>query len=174
MERGIARLCVEIEDELKFRESKDSGVAFRLLDARGAGTAHSAVVWDEDVFENLLDGGGAEDAASGWRVLCPQWARPSLPAPRTRCRASVAVLLAPLIGMPLGGCDVRGAPSYVLFGAYFPAWMFLALLAIIAAIVARAVFLATGLARVLPFQLFVCAAVGVSAALLAWSRWFEP
>ncbi len=51
--------------------------------------------------------------------------------------------------------------------------MFLALLAIVAAIVARAVFVATGLARILPFQLFVCAAVGASAALLAWSRWFE-
>ncbi len=78
-----------------------------------------------------------------------------------------------MIALPLGGCDVRGAPSYVLFGAYFPAWMFLALLAIVAAIVARAVFVATGLARILPFQLFVCAAVGASAALLAWSRWFE-
>ena len=64
---------------------------------------------------------------------------------------------------------MRGAPSYILFGAYFPAWMFLALLAIIAAIVARAVFVATGLARILPFQLFVCAAIGVSVALLAWT-----
>ena len=50
-----------------------------------------------------------------------------------------------------------GLPSFVLFGAYFPAWMLLALLAIVAAILARAVFLVTGLARVLPFQLFVCA-----------------
>jgi len=88
-------------------------------------------------------------------------------------RGPVGALLAPFLGMPLGGCDVRGAPSYVLFGAYFPAWMFLALLAIVAAIVTRAVFVATGLARVLPFQLFVCASVGVSAALFAWSRWFE-
>jgi hypothetical protein len=82
-------------------------------------------------------------------------------------------LLAPLIGMPLGGCDVRGAPSFVLFGAYFPAWMLLALLAIVAAILARAVFLVTGLARVLPFQLFVCASIGVCAALFAWSKLFE-
>jgi hypothetical protein len=90
-----------------------------------------------------------------------------------RLKAFMGVLAAPLIATSLSGCDVRGAPSYVVFGAYFPAWMFLALLAIVAAIVTRAIFVATGLARVLPFQLFVCAAVGVSAALLAWSRWFE-
>ena len=83
------------------------------------------------------------------------------------------MLLAPGVGIALGGCDARGAPSYVVFGAYFPSWMFLALLAIVAAMVARAVLVATGLARILPFQLFVCAAIGVSAALFAWSRWFE-
>ena len=166
---------VEIGGRAEILQVKNYSVAaIRRLNARGAGPPCDAVIRDRDVFANFLDGGGAEGPAAGWYgILCPQWARCWLPAPRTRRRASIAVLLAPLIGMPLGGCDTRGAPSYVLFGAYFPAWMFLALLAIIAAIVARALFLATGLARVLPFQLFVCAAVGVSAALLAWSRWFE-
>lgn len=72
-----------------------------------------------------------------------------------------------LTALALSGCEVRGAPSFTLFGAYFPAWMFCAALGILAAIVARAVFVATGLAYVLPFQLFVCASIGLCAALYA-------
>jgi hypothetical protein len=67
---------------------------------------------------------------------------------------------------------VKGAPSFTLFGAYFPAWMFCAAIGILAAIVARAIFVATGLAYILPLQLFVCAAIGVSAALFAELIWF--
>ena len=67
----------------------------------------------------------------------------------------------------LSGCTVRGAPSYTLFGAYFPAWMFCAALGILVAILARVVFVATGLADVLPLQLFVCVSIGLGAALYA-------
>ena len=71
-----------------------------------------------------------------------------------------------LTALALGGCATRGAPSYTLFGAYFPAWMFCAGIGLAAAVVARAFFEATGLAYVLPFQLFVCASIGVCAASL--------
>jgi len=77
-----------------------------------------------------------------------------------------------LTALALSGCEVQGAPSFTLFGAYFPAWMFCAALGILAAILARAVFVATGLAYFLPFQLFVCAAIGVSASLFAELTWF--
>jgi hypothetical protein len=50
--------------------------------------------------------------------------------------------------------------------------MFCALLGIVAAIVARVGFVASGLADILPFQLFVCAAAGLSVALLVWLLWF--
>ena len=72
----------------------------------------------------------------------------------------------------MSGCAAQGAPSYTLFGAYFPAWMFCAAIGLVAAIVARAVFEATGLAWVLPFQLFVCAAIGVCAGLGTFLFWF--
>lgn len=72
----------------------------------------------------------------------------------------------------LNGCAVRGAPSFVLFGAFFPAWMFCAALGILAAVGARVVFVVSGLAYVLPLQLFVCASIGVCAALLAGLVWF--
>lgn len=80
--------------------------------------------------------------------------------------------LTPLILIVLSGCRERGAPSFSLVGAYFPAWMVCALIGIIAAIGARAAFIVTGLAGVLPFQLFVCASIGVCFALLAWLLWF--
>jgi YtcA family len=75
--------------------------------------------------------------------------------------------------LALGGCSgLRGAPSFALFGAFFPGWMFCAGLGILAAIGARAVFVVTGLSHILPLQLFVCASIGLIAGLLLWSLWF--
>ena len=77
-----------------------------------------------------------------------------------------------LTALALSGCTAQGAPSYTLFGAYFPAWMFCAALGILAAILARAFFVATGLAHVVPLQLGVCASIGLCAALAAGLAWF--
>jgi hypothetical protein len=81
-------------------------------------------------------------------------------------------LLAPLVAFALGGCGGGGAPSFVIAGAYFPGWMFCALIGIGVAIAARIGFVASGLAAVLPFQLFVCAAIGLCGGLAAWLFWF--
>ena len=73
----------------------------------------------------------------------------------------------------LSGCGVdRRAPSFALFGAFFPAWMFCAAIGIIAAIGARAIFVGTGWSTVLPFQLFVCTSIGLICGVLAWLLWF--
>jgi hypothetical protein len=82
------------------------------------------------------------------------------------------ILFAPMFLLILSGCSRSGAPSLVLFGAFFPDWMFCALLGIIVAIVARGVFVATGLSSVLPYQLFVCLSIGLIFAILAWLLWF--
>jgi YtcA family len=82
------------------------------------------------------------------------------------------LFLAPLVSFTLTGCGVGGAPSFVIVGSYFPGWMFCALLGIVLAVAARVGFIASGLATVLPFQLFVCSAVGLCCALLAWLLWF--
>jgi hypothetical protein len=82
------------------------------------------------------------------------------------------VLLAPTLVLVLGGCSQSGAPSLVLFGAYFPDWMLCAVLGIVGAIVARVVLVATGLAVVLPYQLLVCSSIGLIFAILAWLIWF--
>jgi hypothetical protein len=66
------------------------------------------------------------------------------------------------------GCPAAGAPSFELFGAFFPAWLLCGALGLLGAGAARGVFVATGLSDLLPYQLFVCTAVGVLAACLAW------
>jgi YtcA family len=83
-----------------------------------------------------------------------------------------AAVLMPLLASVLSGCDVRGAPSFVIAGSYFPGWMFCGLLGIVSAIAVRVGFVASGLASVLPLQLFVCTAIGLCCGLLAWLLWF--
>ncbi len=83
--------------------------------------------------------------------------------------ARVVGLLALLC--PFGGCGMRGAPSFILFGAYFPGWMFCALFGIAGGIGARVVMIASGLSDILPFQLFVCVSAGLIVAIAAWSFW---
>ena len=77
-----------------------------------------------------------------------------------------------ILASALSGCAVRGAPSFVIAGSYFPGWMFCALIGIVAAIAVRVGFVATGLASVLPLQLFICTAIGLCGGLLAWLLWF--
>ncbi len=60
------------------------------------------------------------------------------------------------------------APSYVFFGAYFPAWMLFALIGILAAIIVRILLVKTGLAETLPYQLFLCVAAGTVVASVVW------
>lgn len=55
-------------------------------------------------------------------------------------------------------------PSYPLFGAYFPAWMFYALIALIATIMVRAVFIRVGVDDVLPLRLVAYTAIAVAIA----------
>jgi hypothetical protein len=83
--------------------------------------------------------------------------------PRVR---SVNALL--LVASCLGGCSTTGAPSFDLFGAFFPAWLLCGVVGIAGAGVARVALVSSGLSNTLPYQLAVCTAVGVIAAVLAW------
>jgi hypothetical protein len=72
----------------------------------------------------------------------------------------------------LGGCSSVGAPSFDLFGAFFPAWLLCGVIGIAGAGAARVAFVGSGLANSIPFQLFVCTAIGVIAAILPWLLFF--
>jgi hypothetical protein len=73
----------------------------------------------------------------------------------------------------LTGCSLAAAPSFALFGAYFPAWMLCALLGIIGAAGTRVVLTTPAFNDVVPFQFAVCTAAGVIVALLAFMVFFR-
>jgi YtcA family len=83
-------------------------------------------------------------------------------------RANATFALLSFECMTLTGCSGGSAPSFDLFGAFFPAWLLCGVIGVVGAIVARVVFVSTGLANTLPYQLAVCAAIGVITALLVW------
>ncbi|MFP3614172.1 YtcA family lipoprotein [Paraburkholderia sp. DD10] len=72
------------------------------------------------------------------------------------------------LGVSLQGCTLRGAPSYEIFGGYFPLWLVSAIVGLAGALIVHRVFLATGWTRVVPLQLFVCVAAGLTVAVLFW------
>jgi hypothetical protein len=87
---------------------------------------------------------------------------------RNAASSSLARTLIVLVSFSVGGCSSGGAPSFDLFGAFFPAWLVCGTVGIAGALVARLVFVGSGLANTLPYQLAVCAAIGVIVAILAW------
>ena len=87
-------------------------------------------------------------------------------------RANMMFALMSLGLITLSGCSTASAPSFDLFGAFFPAWLLCGLIGVAGAIAARAGFVGTGLANAVPFQLFVCTAIGIIAAILVWLLWF--
>jgi hypothetical protein len=95
------------------------------------------------------------------------------PIAMTRRRQGLSRSFLPFLApVALAGCAPHGASSFILFGAYFPAWMVCAVIGMVAAIGARVAFVASGLSGLLPFQLFVCVSIGVIVGLLAWLLWF--
>ncbi|MCP3708662.1 hypothetical protein M3I54_16960 [Paraburkholderia sp. CNPSo 3274] len=80
----------------------------------------------------------------------------------------LAVVCSFLAFMPLAGCVARGAPSWSLFGAYFPYWLVSGVIGIVGALVAHRVFISTGWQRLVPYQLSVCTAIGIVAGVLVW------
>jgi hypothetical protein len=91
---------------------------------------------------------------------------PDMNQPLARLVLRSAVRLGPTL--VVCGC---GAPSVIVAGAYFPAWLVCAILAVVVASVARAVMVATRLSHLIPFQLAVCTSIGVIVALIVWFTW---
>ncbi|MGF6260644.1 YtcA family lipoprotein [Paraburkholderia youngii] len=78
----------------------------------------------------------------------------------------LAVIAAP--SLLLAGCVLRGAPSFEIFGAYFPIWLLGGVIGLLAALLAHRLFVATGWASIVPLQLSVCLAIGLMVAVLVW------
>jgi hypothetical protein len=99
------------------------------------------------------------------RSAVHRWACPSRHDPARRYGYILA------ISGSLAGCT-SGAPSLTLFGAYFPAWLACAIIGIAAAAVMRLVMVATGLSETVPYQFWVCVALGSIVALGFASLWY--
>lgn len=56
------------------------------------------------------------------------------------------------------------SPSYPLFGAFFPAWMFYAFISLIVTVAVRAVFIRAGVDDVLPLRFVTYTAIAVATA----------
>ena len=78
-----------------------------------------------------------------------------------------------IVNCLLSGCAVAGAPSFELFGAFFPAWLFCATVGVVGAMAARVVLTLPRLTGVIPHLLSVCTAFGVIVALLVWLAFFR-
>ena len=81
-------------------------------------------------------------------------------------------VLALAMSCMLSGCSRGGAPSFELFGAFFPAWMLCALFGILGAASARVVLTTPAFNGAIPLQLGVCTALGVIVALSSWMLLF--
>jgi YtcA family len=98
-------------------------------------------------------------------ISSPEW--------RTLYRIPPVVRLwcaAPMLGS-LGGCD--GAPSRNILGSYFPSWMVCALVGIALALVARAIFKASGLLEELPAPFVVILAIACAGTFAMWLIWLS-
>jgi len=89
---------------------------------------------------------------------------------RIKCPTRL-VLAALFLGQAFSSTGCSGAPSITIAGAYFPAWLLCAVIAVLAALVIRAVMVATGLANYIPYQLAVCCSAGAILGLILWQLW---
>jgi len=76
-----------------------------------------------------------------------------------------------LLGQALCLTSCGGAPSVTIAGAYFPAWLLCAVIAVLVAAFIRVLMVATGLSGYMPYQLAVCCSAGAIVALIVWHFW---
>jgi hypothetical protein len=72
----------------------------------------------------------------------------------------------------LSACGLRGAPSYSIFGAFFPAWLLCAGIGLVGSVVLRVLVIATGFEETLPWPLLVYTAFATGVALWLWLALF--
>jgi hypothetical protein len=81
--------------------------------------------------------------------------------------------LLPLALLPAACAPHPRAPSVVVFGSFFPAWIICALLGVIATLILRKLVGLSGLEPFLPAKLAVYALMMVALSVLFWFVLFE-
>ena len=89
-----------------------------------------------------------------------------------RRRVSDPALIVLLAGAATGCAPVPAAPTFVVFGSFFPAWIVCALAGLVAALVMRVVFVRIGLDEHLPVRLLVYVGLTLLWAIGLWFAFF--
>jgi hypothetical protein len=74
--------------------------------------------------------------------------------------------------LALTGCSLRGAPSYSIFGAFFPAWLVCAAIGLAGSVALRGLVIASGIEEAIPFKLLVYIAFAAGVAVWLWMALF--
>ena len=74
--------------------------------------------------------------------------------------------------LSLTGCSLKGAPSYSIFGAFFPAWLLCAAIGLVGSFALRGLVIASGLEEAVPFKLLVYTAFATGVAVWLWMALF--
>ena len=119
----------------------------------------------------------ASRASPGKRICCgsvrvprvtPVWSRKKAGAQRRSLRTAFLSIGS----VALSACDLRGAPSYSIFGAYFPAWLLCSAIGIVGSVGLRAAVVASGLEDAIPLRLLVYVGFATAVALWLWLSLF--
>jgi hypothetical protein len=68
--------------------------------------------------------------------------------------------------LALTGCSLGGAPSYSLFGAFFPAWLLCAAIGLTGSLALRSLVIALGIEDAVPLRLLVYTAFAASVTVM--------
>jgi hypothetical protein len=74
--------------------------------------------------------------------------------------------------LALTGCSLGGAPSYSIFGAFFPAWLLCAAIGLAGSVALRGLVIASGIEEAVPFRLLVYTAFAAGIAVWLWMALF--
>ena len=66
-----------------------------------------------------------------------------------------------------------GAPSLNILGSYFPTWILVALVALVATVMIRRLFIRTGVDRSLPVPMVVYLAITLAFSFGGWLLWMS-
>ena len=87
---------------------------------------------------------------------------------------NVGGVLLHIVMLMLSGCVAEQAPVIILLGSYFPSWIACTLFGIVAAIIARVIFIYLGIDEELParllFYTWLALAVAFASSLLIFAR----
>jgi uncharacterized membrane protein YeaQ/YmgE (transglycosylase-associated protein family) len=84
----------------------------------------------------------------------------------------VLVFMAVMAAASAGQAADPAAPSLVVFGSYFPAWIVCAILGVVGAVVTRFILARLGIDEFLPLRLVVYLCLAIVVGLGVWLGWY--